>query len=599
MRDFRYVMRDLTGYYISGIFQQRSILVKKFHFFGNCQLASYAVNDIVVTVLMNHYKNVLKVLGCCLDLEIPAIIYEVGINYGLLYDLLYIKKERDNIGRSLSWSNRLKIARDVANALVYLHTAFPTPIIHRDLTTKSIVIDNNGVAKLVDFSLFVALPPGESQVEVEIVGMFGHFEPDYITTGIITEKSDVYMFGIILLQLLTALDTWYQHPEGPENLVGYVQNHVDKNEFDLDIVIVNIDVKRWLAELRGKDMPESFSWSYKRRYRTGYIWQDLLDDDLITPISDNEYVLKGSEISSPTLKFDKDHSYTQKVSVQKEPLSPEEIKGHKPSCIQIHSETSTGVSTKTPSEIEEESPTFGSETSTLTDDSGNIERDLEKKSDTLKQVDMHGSTDQEQKLPYKEIRNENRPSSYVNPTPSSEDKTTTNSKVPMEKNSALTSPEASFTKNKSCSNGKSNIFKNLISCGAVDSNDSAVVKINRKNKPFLNMCSSDQNNVLSAEICKRDKLGGSQTIFGTSWNQQQCNGRKSCDGVKDSRKQCGKSFKPEKLHSHMKSCRGMKALAKGASNPSLSASIVQTTSQRLSSKESQNKDSVSGYYIST
>ncbi|GMP42053.1 hypothetical protein CsSME_00011921 [Camellia sinensis var. sinensis] len=50
------------------------------------------------------------------------------------------------------------------------------------------------------------------------------------------------------------------------------------------------DVKRWLSELRGKDMPESFAWSYKRRYKTGYLWQDLLDEDLITPISDNEYI---------------------------------------------------------------------------------------------------------------------------------------------------------------------------------------------------------------------------------------------------------------------------------------------------------------------
>ncbi|CAA2956720.1 Hypothetical predicted protein [Olea europaea subsp. europaea] len=293
-------------------------------------------------------------------------------------------------------------------------------------------------------------------------------------------------------------------------------HHLSKNGVRLR------DVKRWLAELRGKDMPESFSWSYKRKYRTGYIWQDLLDDDLITPMSDNEYVLKGSEISSSTLKFNKDLSYTQKVPMQKEPLTLEEIKGHKLSCIQIHSETSKGVSTKTPSEIEEESPTFGSETSTLTDDSKKIEPDLEKKSDTLKQVNMHGSTDQEQKLP---ISNGNPPSSYLNSTPSSKDKKTTNSKVPMEKNSALNSPEASFTKNKSCSNGKSNIFKNLISCGAVDTNDSAVVMINRKNKPFLNMCSSDQDNVLPAEICKRDKLGGSQRIFETSWNQQQWNGR--------------------------------------------------------------------------
>ncbi|KAG0448443.1 hypothetical protein HPP92_027832 [Vanilla planifolia] len=54
------------------------------------------------------------------------------------------------------------------------------------------------------------------------------------------------------------------------------------------------DVKLWLSELRGGDMPESFVWSYKRKYRAGYVWQDLMDDDLITPISDNEYMLKGS-----------------------------------------------------------------------------------------------------------------------------------------------------------------------------------------------------------------------------------------------------------------------------------------------------------------
>nr|GMD71681.1 protein UPSTREAM OF FLC [Ipomoea batatas]GME19469.1 protein UPSTREAM OF FLC [Ipomoea batatas] len=58
--------------------------------------------------------------------------------------------------------------------------------------------------------------------------------------------------------------------------------------------------ERWMGELRGKELPESYAWSYKRKYKTGYVWQDLVDDDLLTPISDNEYVLKGSEISSST-----------------------------------------------------------------------------------------------------------------------------------------------------------------------------------------------------------------------------------------------------------------------------------------------------------
>lgn len=56
------------------------------------------------------------------------------------------------------------------------------------------------------------------------------------------------------------------------------------------------DVKRWLSKVRGDDMPDSYSWSYKRKYKSSYVWQDLRDDDLITPISDSEYVLQGSEI---------------------------------------------------------------------------------------------------------------------------------------------------------------------------------------------------------------------------------------------------------------------------------------------------------------
>ncbi|CAI9781020.1 unnamed protein product [Fraxinus pennsylvanica] len=149
-------MRDGWGNYFSSIFQQRSILVKKLDRVD----ASLAVNDMVFTVLMNHHKNVMKVFGCCLDLKFPAIIYEIDmINCKLLRDLLRRKKERDNIG---------------------------------DLSTKSIVIDNNGVAKLVDFSLCIALPPGESQVEVELAGTTGYIEPDYWTTGVITEKSDAF-----------------------------------------------------------------------------------------------------------------------------------------------------------------------------------------------------------------------------------------------------------------------------------------------------------------------------------------------------------------------------------------------------------------------
>ncbi|KAG8391347.1 hypothetical protein BUALT_Bualt01G0178400 [Buddleja alternifolia] len=342
------------------------------------------------------------------------------------------------------------------------------------------------------------------------------------------------------------------------------------------------DIKRWLGELRGKEMPESFSWSYKRVYKTGYVWQDLLDDDLITPISDNEYVLKGSEISSTI----KDISYPEQKVVTKQ----EDHKTlHKEENQSNSSETtSMYVSTKSSSEIEEESPTFGSETSTLTDDSGKLD------------TDKNSSVTKHDEKPEKSENSLNK-------------KNKTSSDGKDEKNTS----NISSSKSKSKSNNSSNIFRNLISCGAVDTNDSAVVAMkNKQNKPLLNMCSSDLRNVHSAEICKRDRIGGSQRILGTpNWTHQQWSGRKSFDGGKDSAKnkselrdqkapcaaykpvnwpncsQCGKPFKPEKLHAHMKSCKGMKAMTKTAAAAATSGNTTK------GSNEYRNEASVSSYLL--
>ncbi|KAL7158245.1 hypothetical protein ABFS83_02G129600 [Erythranthe nasuta] len=336
------------------------------------------------------------------------------------------------------------------------------------------------------------------------------------------------------------------------------------------------DIKRWLGELRGKDMPESFSWSYKRRYKTGYVWQDLMDDDLITPISDNEYVLKGSEISSIIINNIKEEN--QKAS------SKEEENNHSHS-----SETSIYVSTKS-CEIEEESPTsFGSETSTLTDDSGKIEKD--KHEDPSLEEKTQRSSNFYSALLSKKKKEKKRSSSTK--------KVNINEKVTSiaeDREGAVTdsSEEPRLSKSKSSSNGGSSIFRNLITCGAVETNDSAVVAVNNNNKQsnnkkaLLNMCSNDLENVYSAEVCKSDRMGGSQRVFGTpNWTQQKWGARKSCDGVKGPGKskseskektatcaanykqlnwpncsQCGKPFNPEKLHSHMRSCEFMKALSK-------------------------------------
>ncbi|XP_055817747.1 protein SOSEKI 1 [Solanum dulcamara] len=318
------------------------------------------------------------------------------------------------------------------------------------------------------------------------------------------------------------------------------------------------DVKRWLGELRGKDMPESFAWSYKRKYKTGYVWQDLLDEDLITPISDNEYVLKGSEIPSTTPIKDGEKGVTTK-------MQPKEQKKQAEDFLMDSSK-------KIPSEIEEESQNIGSETSTLTTDSpkfqeeevGNkFENNSSFSSNSSSSVSSFGSMKTKKKTEDNEEK--------ISTTLSSE----------------KTSKTPKFNKSRSYSNGASSIFRNLITCGAVDTNDSGIIPL-KKNKTSLSAAASAEKTVsFSSEICKADKIGGSQRIFGTAWNQQQTNGRKSYDGAFSNKSefgsrrsmsanykpingpncsQCGKPFKPEKLHAHMKSCKGMKALAKGANS---------------------------------
>ncbi|KAL3832884.1 hypothetical protein ACJIZ3_007620 [Penstemon smallii] len=310
------------------------------------------------------------------------------------------------------------------------------------------------------------------------------------------------------------------------------------------------DIKRWLGELRGKDMPDSFSWSYKRKYKTGYVWQDLVDDDLITPVSDNEYVLKGSEISHNI----KDFSFSEKK------VLPMQTKKEENQSHSIKSETSsTYVSTKTSSsEIEEESPIFGSDSSTLTDDSTNSEKEIKNSDDNIANIQ-----EKEEGKPSYKKKNSKKVKNIAN----------NNSK------------------------GASNIFRSLMTCGAVDTNDGAVVMINKQKKPLLmNICSishhDDHHQTSSSEICKSDKRGGSQRIFGTcnNFTQQQWSGRRSCDGRVPSGgaykpvnvpncSQCGKPFKPEKLHSHMKSCKGMKAMSKIIASHNSSRKSTELTSR--------------------
>ncbi|GAA0151647.1 hypothetical protein LIER_10325 [Lithospermum erythrorhizon] len=340
------------------------------------------------------------------------------------------------------------------------------------------------------------------------------------------------------------------------------------------------DVKRSLAELRGKDMPDSFAWSFKRligimKYKYGcYVWQDLIDEDLITPISDNEYVLKGSQISSSTTSTSTPQDSEECFSMQKEGLVQEpnhslsrEIKKEQPER-------------KLSSEIEEESPK-----STLTDDSMKSEEDAKNSETGLNDGDDSSFS-----------------SSTLNLNLFRKKPKKTTHRVTMKKTKPVSS-EKSFAKSKTHGNnhGASQIFRSFINCRTVNTKDSVVPPANRKlNEPSSNNSYDvEAKKNESAQICRSDDklLGGSQRIDRKKypWEKPQIVSRKSCDGVTETTafcgprssfaaympvsrpncSQCERKFKPEKLHSHMKSCKGIKAAAakgtKPANHPAKSA----------------------------
>ncbi|MQM07424.1 hypothetical protein Taro_040260 [Colocasia esculenta] len=189
-----------------GILDDRQVVVKNANVDeysagggGDDSLVEEHITEIVVLTSVRH-RNIVRLLGCCLETRVPLLVYEFIPNGDLGYNL-----DRWRTAGPPPWRTRLQIAIDVANALSYLHCHnISRPIVHKNLKSETIILDEDNTAKLTGFRYSVSIPPDTTQVQEDgYCGTVSYLDPEYASTSTVTEKVDVYALGVLLLELMT------------------------------------------------------------------------------------------------------------------------------------------------------------------------------------------------------------------------------------------------------------------------------------------------------------------------------------------------------------------------------------------------------------
>ncbi|KAA0061906.1 putative receptor-like protein kinase [Cucumis melo var. makuwa] len=191
------------------------------------------INEVNFLGVVKH-PNLVKLVGYCAEDD------ERGMQRLLVYELMRNRSLEDHllvrVSPPLSWLARLKIAQDAARGLAYLHEEMDFQLIFRDLKASNILLDEEFNAKLSDFGLARQGPPeGISHVSTSVVGTIGYAAPEYVQTGRLTAKSDVWSFGVVLYELITGRRAVERNlPRNEQKLLEWIKPYIsDPKKFHL------------------------------------------------------------------------------------------------------------------------------------------------------------------------------------------------------------------------------------------------------------------------------------------------------------------------------------------------------------------------------
>ncbi|XP_044361930.1 wall-associated receptor kinase 4-like [Triticum aestivum] len=172
-------------------------------------------NEVIIQSQVIH-KNIVRLIGCCLEVDIPMLVYEF-LSKGSLDDILH-----NNNDAPLDLHVRLRIAADSADGLAYMHSKAHTRILHGDVKPANILLDDNFVPKISDFGIS-RLIVRDKQHTNTVIGDRSYMDPEYLRSGLLTEKSDVYSFGVVILELISRQIA--THSDGNRLVENFLEAH--------------------------------------------------------------------------------------------------------------------------------------------------------------------------------------------------------------------------------------------------------------------------------------------------------------------------------------------------------------------------------------